>query len=203
MFCTNCGSQVADGARFCTSCGAAIPAAAPQPAQPQYQQPQPAQPQSQYQQPIQTPTQGMKWFHFLIYFGLFAGAVINVINGIMAITGAQYDGSAKLVYRMIDGLQTLDVIYGLALLATAALGIYARFRLAGYRKNGPHMLIVVYLVVAIAQLVYLIGLYVVLPEIVMDAVDTSSVIGGIIGSGIAVAINTTYFKKRAHLFVND
>ena len=39
MFCPNCGNQIEDGARFCPSCGAQTDAA-PQAAQPQYQQPQ-------------------------------------------------------------------------------------------------------------------------------------------------------------------
>ena len=203
MFCSNCGANLADGARFCSHCGTTIAVPQqPQDPQPQYQQPQYQQPQ--YQQPLnQTAVLGMNWYKFLIYFGLFAGAVINAINGIMTMTGAQYDGSAKLVYRIIDGLQMLDIIYGIALLAIAALAIYARFRLTGYRKNGPQMLNIVYLAVAVAQLAYIIGLYVVLPERVMDEINISSSIGGVIGSGIMVAINTTYFKKRAHLFTND
>ena len=48
MFCPNCGTQNADGAKFCSGCGA--PLGAQQPQQ-QYQQPQ--QPQQQYQQPRQ------------------------------------------------------------------------------------------------------------------------------------------------------
>ena len=75
MFCTKCGSQLEDGAKFCTNCGAqtrfaqvpkpdAPPQAAPvvaapaqpqQPAQPQWQQP--AQPQQPAQQPWQQPAQ--------------------------------------------------------------------------------------------------------------------------------------------------
>ena len=50
MFCTHCGNQIPEGAKFCTFCGAQL-AAAQQPEEPQSQpQPQPQQ-QPQQQQP--------------------------------------------------------------------------------------------------------------------------------------------------------
>ncbi len=59
MFCINCGAQLPDGSKFCCQCGTALPVigqAAPQPAQPVYQQPvqQPV-----YQQPVQPMSQRM------------------------------------------------------------------------------------------------------------------------------------------------
>ncbi len=52
-FCSGCGAQMADNARFCPKCGTT---AAQQPVQPQYQQPQfqqqPQYQQQQYQQPV-------------------------------------------------------------------------------------------------------------------------------------------------------
>ena len=55
-FCTHCGAQIPDGARFCTSCGTPVAAAptvnpAPQPQAPVRQAPQPQAPQ--YNQPVQ------------------------------------------------------------------------------------------------------------------------------------------------------
>lgn len=202
MFCTNCGNQLIDGARFCIRCGTAIPTAAPQ-------QPQPQQPQYQYQQPqyqqtmIQTAVLGMGWFKFLIYFGLFAGAVLNAISGILFLTGAAYGGDARIIYRYFDGLQTLDIIVGICTLATAALGIYARFRLAGYHKNGPKMLYAVYAAAAAVQLVYVIGIYAVLPSRALDVISFGPVYVSIAVGIVMVCVNVIYFKKRAHLFVNN
>jgi len=60
-FCTKCGKQVADGAKFCTSCGQTLvqaqqPAA---PAQPQQQYVQQVQPQQQYVQQVQPQQQNI------------------------------------------------------------------------------------------------------------------------------------------------
>lgn len=216
MFCPKCGTAVADGAQFCPTCGTATAQAQPQqpqyaPQQPQYapQQPQPEQPQQPYyapQQPYytpvaQAPAMAMGWYKFLIYFALFASAVLNAISAISMLTGAMYDGSAKLVYAFFDGLKTLDTLMGIGLLVLAALAIYTRFRLSGYRKNGPAMLNTVYLVVAGLQLMYIIGAYSILPEIVAKELDITSPIISIVVSVAMVAVNTTYFKKRKHLFV--
>ena len=51
MFCPNCGTQNAPGARFCSGCGTPLASAPQQPQQPQQQY---RQPQQQYQQPRQT-----------------------------------------------------------------------------------------------------------------------------------------------------
>ena len=59
LFCTNCGSQIPDGARFCPACGSPAPVQPQAPAQqpPVQQQPfqQPAYEQAPYQQPAPYP----------------------------------------------------------------------------------------------------------------------------------------------------
>jgi len=40
----------------------------------------------------------LKWFHFLIYFGLFFAALVNVANGLLYMTGAAYGSSRDTVY---------------------------------------------------------------------------------------------------------
>ena len=145
----------------------------------------------------------MKWFKFLINFALFASAVLNIGSGISQITGLAYGEMADLVYRIFDGIQTLDIIVGIGLFAVAALAIYARIRLAGYRKNGPKALNAVYLATAAVQLIYIIGIFIIAPNGIAEEIDFSTNITSIAISIGMVSANTTYFKKRAHLFVND
>ena len=229
MFCSKCGTNIADDAAFCPACGAstatqAAPAYQQQPTyqqptyqqptyqqptyqQPTYQQPtyqQPAYQQPAYQQPAYQPDRfggtPMKWYKFLIYFLLFAGAVVNVINAINCFTGAQYEGAADYLYAYYDGLQVMDIIMGLGCLALAAFNIYVRFRLAGLHRNGPQMLNYMYIAIIALNVVYsgvcmaIIGNF--------DATVLGSLVGNIIGNVVILAINTNYFGKRKHLFVN-
>ncbi len=231
MFCRNCGAQIGDNASFCSKCGAATGVSNTQqqrapsnPPQGNYQQPgggyQPPQgsygqpPQGSYGQPygqVQyaqpfVPVQPlpMKWFKFLIYFALFAGALSNAVSGVMMLTGTHYDlfgsGMADKVYDEFSGLMTLDMACGAGMLVVAVLSIVARFRLSGYYKDGPKLLNAVYLAGAVVNLVYVMGAYFVFPEEVVNAIDTTSYFTSFAVSMAMVSANTTYFRKRAALF---
>ena len=167
--------------------------------QPNYQQ------QAYYQQPAGDPrNQGMPmgWYKFLIYFALFAGAVLNGISGIRQLTGSIYDGGAELVYLFYDGLQLLDIIVGLLIVCLAAGQIYVRFCLAGYKANGPKLIVAMYAGVGIINIIYLVGLSIVLPESAMESLDTSNVIINLAVGLVMAGVNSVYFNKRKHLFVN-
>lgn len=206
MNCQKCGSYMNDNQAFCPNCGNANANANQQPQyqQPQYQQAQYQQPQyqqPQYQPPYQ-PNNGsqlpMNWFKFLIYFALFASGVLNIISGITAMTGSQYGGLQGLVYMYFGGLQALDIIYGICCIALGAFAIYVRMRLAGYYKNGPQMLNVLYIAAVALSLIYVIGVSIVVGgDVPLNFAST------IVSAGVSVAMvvaNTVYFKKRAHLF---
>ena len=228
MICPICGATVDNGAQFCPNCGTVFASAAA-PQQPQqyqqqqypYQQPQQQQyPYQQYQQqqyPYQQPQQypyqqpntlnnqapavGMKWFKFLIYFGLFAGAVMNALSAVTFLTGSMYGVNPNMVYAVFGDLKTLDMLVGILLLAVAALGIFTRFRLSGYRKNGPAMLNVTYLAAVVTQVIYIIGVLSILPEEAFQYLNFTSVGASIAVSVVMVFVNTAYFKKRKYLFV--
>lgn len=185
MICSRCGTNNPDGSAFCARCGAPLTQGIPT---------------MQYQPAVQTP---MKWYKFLIYFSLFAGAVLNAISGIIALTGAQYDGMAELVYAVFGGLKVVDILMGLACLAVAAFGIYVRFRLAQFRADGPKKLMMLYIVSCLLNILYLIAVVVVLPgemsgDIILEELPRA--IGTIVGSAVMVFVNKVYFDKRAHMF---
>ena len=171
MFCPNCGSQVPDTSRFCPSCGASLgapaqqepvqPATPPSPGVPPAPgaAPIPGTPPVPGAAPIQsyagTAEPSMKWYKFLIYFALFAGALLNVGNAFTVFTGAHYDGSAKYVYAMFGGLQAVDIIYGVVLIGLAVAAIYVRQQLAHFKKSAPKMFLVLYGANAVVGILYL------------------------------------------------
>lgn len=232
MFCPNCGSQVPDTSRFCPSCGASLGAAAQQePVQPATPPspgvppapgaaPIPGTPPVPGAAPIQsyagTAEPSMKWYKFLIYFALFAGALLNVGNAFTAFTGAHYDGSAKYVYAMFGGLQAVDIIYGVVLIGLAVAAIYVRQQLAHFKKGAPKMFLVLYganavvgilylaavLVIALASVSGYLSAYVDPIDVALEIVPVAQIFLTIIGAAIYLVLNKIYFDKRAHLFTN-
>lgn len=229
MFCPNCGNMLPDDAKFCPSCGQQIGSSAQQSSTSEQTQPNNASTYAQnntqtqtpnaqtYAQNTQTPGgfqntvaqtfsqaqptgQPMKWFKFLIYFGLFAGALLNLISGIMQLTGGQYGENKELVYYVFADMKTLDLIFGILLIFLAVFGVYTRFQLSSYRRSGPTCLNVLYIANIILSLAYLIAASV-LTQINIVELGGSSMIISLVVSICMVVVNTIYFKKRSQLFV--
>lgn len=218
MFCNKCGNALDNNAMFCDKCGQ--PTGIQQQQQPAYQQPtyqQPAYQQPTYQQPgyqdpaypqpgyynpvPQQPPMPMGWYKFLIYFSLFAGAVMNLITGIMMLSGSHYGENSALVYAMIGDLKEFDSVMGIVAIGLAVFGIFTRFQLSGYKKSGPMMVMILYIAVAVYNAAYVIGLQNILPSLVSGYVDFTSSYSSIASSIVFAIVNYIYFKKRAHLFV--
>ncbi len=188
MYCPKCGAYNDDLAMFCTQCGAAL---AQNAGDEPYQEQTPAAPMP------------MGWYKFLIYFSLFASAVINVINGFTCLRGTHYGDVADLVYAMFGGLKTVDLLMAVASFALAAFSIYVRFRLAQYRQDGPTMLTWLYVASIAVSILYIVGVAAVLPAEVRGEVVSSSVSSAAPSAVVAVVmifVNRVYFKNRAHLF---
>lgn len=198
MFCRNCGSSVPDGSRFCPGCGSDVSGYATQ-SQPQPQpQPQPVTPPVNIQ-----PALGMGWFKLLIYFGLWAGALLNFGTAISLLTGSVYGEKevVELVYAVFPDLKPVDLIVGISLIALAIWGIITRFRLSGYHKNGLLCLNCTYAAGAIINLGYLLAAGSIVSFDVLGDSITSS-ITSVVVSIVMIIVNTVYFGKRKHLFVN-
>lgn len=102
MFCRNCGNSLPDGTQFCPSCGTPCDAASAASVNPV----NPVNPV------FEAPKYPMKWFKFLIYFALWFGGILNVLNGIRMMTGRQYGGLEELVYELYGSLQIADILVG-------------------------------------------------------------------------------------------
>ena len=86
MNCKNCGAAMPEDTRFCPECGEPVGVQLDANAQPaagmsaQYAA-QPAAPADKYQ------GFSMKWHKFLVYFALWAGALVNLFSGYMMLAG--------------------------------------------------------------------------------------------------------------------
>lgn len=197
-FCPQCGTSNEDASVFCTACGAPLGDPAAQPQQPQ----QPYDQQQPPQQPQYTLTgPGMGWHKFLIYFSLWASAVLNLFGGVSTMTGASYGEMKELVYTVFSSLKALDMVYGLCLIALAVLCVVTRFQLAGFKKLGPQLLIGVYAANLILSIGYIVANSAILQVSVGELLN-SSMVSSLAASAVMMVVNYTYYKKRADLFVN-
>ena len=147
--------------------------------------------------------QKMGWHKFMIYFSLFAGALVNISSGVQYLTGMVYELSGvnkSIVYMTWSNLQPLDIFYGFALISIAAYAIYVRFQLAGFKIGAPKKLMVFYSL-NIGILLLYIGFVQAITGL-SPVKDNEQLIGNIIGSLCVAVISITYYKKRKSFFVN-
>ncbi|MBR6667159.1 MAG: hypothetical protein IKL25_02165 [Clostridia bacterium] len=144
------------------------------------------------------PDMPMKWHKFLIYFSLWAGGILNAVSGFNHLTGNVYGDEAAMVYNYFESLKGVDMIYGLALIALGVFQIFTRFQLAGFKRNGPSILVISYVAVLAASVLYGVIVGGIIDVSLLDAINPTS-----IGISIAMIIcNKVYYDKRAHMFVN-
>lgn len=193
-YCNRCGEQLEDNARFCTRCGMIQNSYSTFDARSPSGLPYNQRPADIY---------GMKWYKFLIYFSLFAGAVIDLVQGIGLLSGMIYyvqsNGTVTAgdVYRYYGaGLEAVDMFMGVSMLATAAFCIYTRFRLAEFRINGPRCLLILNWVSVALSLFYSVA------TIVIVGSDASTSMASFGGALALTFTNRAYFKKRKELFRN-
>lgn len=199
MFCKNCGAAIEEGQTSCPVCGTAVPSESERAATVQYAYP-PAT------------ALPMKWYKFLINFMLFFSAALNAISGVQLIIGDQYrDGNVDmsgLVYSQFGALKTVDVVAGIVLIAFALFTLYVRSRLAGYCKNGPKMLLLLYILGFAYTVLYTAAVYITLASYgvslnIVDFLltDGATVLTTAVADGVMIVINLEYFRNRKHLFV--
>ena len=145
---------------------------------------------------------GMKWYKFLIYFSLFAGALLNFINSFNYLTGSIYltqaNGqiTAEDVYAYYgEALRRVDIMFGLFMIAMAIMGLVLRHKLAKYKPDAPKFVYIFYSLSFGASFVYSM-----LVSTITSISIGASEIGSLIGNVIFLALNIRYFKRRAHLF---
>ena len=150
----------------------------------------------------------MRWYNFLIYFALFAGAILNFIDALQIFFGVYYVDEkfvnyTETLYANAPGLRILDYCYAGVLILLCAFMIYTRFALAGYRTFAPMLLVSLYVISGLVGALYTMLTMLIGQSEVSAFYLTATVISVIIGIGCNVLIaflNHIYFSKRKHLF---
>ena len=150
----------------------------------------------------------MAWFKFIIYFQLFANAVVMVLNAASGIFGLAYGDSAGIIYAVCPMLKAVDVTYGILCLAFAVTAVLIRQRLAHYRKNAPVLYLSFVGVVMASGLIYTFAALAALGTISASVMETgaagiaANVLGAVVGAAVFFPLNYVYFNKRKELFIN-
>ncbi|MCQ2081214.1 MAG: zinc ribbon domain-containing protein [Lachnospiraceae bacterium] len=176
MFCPKCGKENQEGVKFCISCGEPLGGTTAAYA---------------YDTPL-------NWAKFLGYFALWLSALLNFIGGVSAFGGSQYGDLKGLVYNIFPGMRAVDIIYGLLCIALAGLGGYCAYGIIMHKKFVVNYIPLLY--AAAAGIVFVYSL--VATIVVGQSCFSASIIVNIIVSVVMVFVNSVYFNKRKHIFVN-
>ena len=146
----------------------------------------------------------MAWFKFLIYFMLFANAAINIFTAVTYLTGSIYldedmtMSDVEVLYMFYPTAKMIDVIYGVLLIALAAYAIFTRFQLSGFKRRGPFLFILMYVLNLVIGLLYGISIMFTFETGLLGFI---SFVPSIITSVVMIFVNVVYFRKREELFV--
>ncbi len=103
---------------------------------------------------------GMRFYYALIYFGLYGGALLNVVVGMRYFSGRIYETPythASDIYALFPALRYMNWGYGIVSILMGFFAIYVRNQLKDFKKNGPTMYYVLLGSMIVTPLVYLLG----------------------------------------------
>ena len=183
MTCKNCQSEIQEGSAFCTFCGTPVE-------------------DTDKSSPITPATRPMKWFKFLIYFALFANAVINLYNCFAYLSGVPYGENASLVYGFLPSLKTIDVVMAIVSVGLAVYAIVTRILLAKYKKLGVKMFLGIPVLNIITQVVYYMSVSSVISSLMSasEGIDFTTITVNVVSNIVLFVLNLIYFKKREDMF---
>ena len=130
---------------------------------------------------------GMKWYKFLIYFLLYASAVLNAISAIMCFTGAFYDGFTDI----------LDFAFGVYFITFATMALQTRSELYRNKRRGPKLLCALYILNAVGGVMYPFGVLMYTGQMLFYG---SIIVITLVSSIVMAIVNHIYFKKRKDMF---
>lgn len=156
-------------------------------------------------------TKPLRWHKFMIYFGLWAGALACIVEAVQFFSGSMYGAMRDNFYQAFPSLRWVDIAYGLSLIGLSTYGIYTRYQLAGFKKGAPKKLLSLYAAMAVAFLAYILCYAGIMTQqlISLGHTDAAEQIWYFVGKSfwqlfpmlIVFLINKVYYGKRTELFV--
>ena len=149
---------------------------------------------------------GMKWFKFMIYFGLFAAVLVCISNIGSLMNSYGDDATRQRVYQMFPGFQTADMIMIGGSIIAAVLILISRFKLAGFKSGSIGWFIAGYGVNLASVLVYTVMAQNEFSKAGYSGADVQEALSqSFINIGLSlvmIIINVIYLNKRKELFRN-
>ena len=191
MFCNSCGNEISEGDTFCPNCGSAVGQVSGNTDSVEY-----TGAGNEY---VAQPQLGLKWAHFLAYFGLWAGALMNLYTAIRYLLGNQYGDQSIVVYAIYNNLRALDIFYGICLIVLVVLGCITAVSIIKLKRQSGTFVCLTYLLGALISTIYLICFAMITD---VDVAYIASIFSSIFISVVMIFVNRVYFNNRKHIFVN-
>ena len=144
----------------------------------------------------------MKWHKFLIYFALWAGAILNGISGIQTLSNALNPNSLMWgLYGLSTGLRAFYIVSGVFSFGLGVFQICTRMSLARLSRRGPRMAVWNYALSFILNALTIL-LASVLFGMPINALMDWSMWLILIEGALMTWANQVYYRKRAAMFVH-
>ncbi len=147
----------------------------------------------------------LKYHKFLVFFGLWAIAVISAAYAAIYYSGIMYNwaqtySSAESIYSYYGkGLKILDSAYATLLVVSAALSVIGRYRLKSMTGDGVIAVCSLFALQGAFPLIYSISAYFITKSV--TAVTLKGVLTLVFWLALA-AVTFIYYKKRGIKFKN-
>ena len=193
MYCKNCNREYDDGVSICEECGALLSDGNGQPTESHL--PEALMP--------------MKWYKFLIYFLLFAMALLDFVSGLFGMLGnyLYLDEAGKditdFVHTVYPGLKMLDAAYGAGTVMVSFYALFVRFKLSEQKKDALKSFYMYCAIPVIMTAVRdVIGYLIVDPKVlkVSNFQPISMMLTFAVGA-VYFYLNVIYFRKRKQMFI--
>lgn len=161
----------------------------------------------------------MTWHIILIYVVLWLMAFMDLINGFKSVLGIEFagtpDGGLGII-RMYDGSNPQFDLYaqharifildGVFLLMMCMFIVFVRFQLAGMKRRGPVLLMVVFALNIVESLAFVGVIYAAAPELVAvyqgntQASLLANNVSNAVLSAFVAGLTWIYYQRRKEMF---